>query len=176
MCHYQPWEENSPEHELFTMDGNSLDELQALAEARLATLEARVVMIERKLELMEERLLFVRKGLYFVCACLFALMAAFAEVRFENRPGNIPPPWAAAATSSDGTLPDLTASGGDHLHICRKMCDYKPWEENSLEHYLFTMDKDILDEMEALLEASLAMLEALIATIRRELEVLEDSQ
>ncbi|KAL5779046.1 hypothetical protein ACOSQ2_009783 [Xanthoceras sorbifolium] len=78
MCHYQPWEENSPEHELFTMDGNSLDELQALAEARLATLEARVVMIERKLELMEERLLFVRKGLYFVCACLFALMAAFA--------------------------------------------------------------------------------------------------
>ncbi|KAL5846139.1 hypothetical protein ACOSQ3_009663 [Xanthoceras sorbifolium] len=79
MCHYQPWEENSPEHELFTMDGNSLDELQALAEARLATLEARVVMIERKLELMEERLLFVRKGLYFVCACLFALMAAFAD-------------------------------------------------------------------------------------------------
>ncbi|KAL5776558.1 hypothetical protein ACOSP7_009484 [Xanthoceras sorbifolium] len=77
--------------------------------------------------------------------------------------------WSKASTVY---LYITSSPNQSNLHLL-KMCDYKSWEENSLELELFTMDRDRLVQLEALLEARLAMLEALVATMRRQVELME---
>ncbi|KAK0575496.1 hypothetical protein LWI29_001577 [Acer saccharum] len=75
MCHYQPWEEHSPEHEFLTIERNILDQLETLLEVRLATMEARLARIELQVENMEARLMFVQKALQCLCTLSILIIA-----------------------------------------------------------------------------------------------------
>lgn len=71
MCHYQPWEDASPQGEDFPQrTGNGIEHIEARWETRMAILEARIARVEARVEKLETTMLEMRRGMRVVCILL----------------------------------------------------------------------------------------------------------